>query len=331
MSDAKVPVSFNFDYEKGNPEAIKAVAHETARLIPPGIYYNIPEEIYHAMPLPSAHKLWTFKEQTPMHYWFNYINPNRPENERTPQMKKGSALHCAVLEPKRYLETVKAAPQYDARTKEGKVIRDQLEEQEKSGVMFLRSEEMKSLEGMVAGLKLHPIANEHLFTMPGDNELTLIWFENGIKLRARLDRVVRLLGRLIDVKSAANLKDYKFGDQAADLGYLWQLTIYQRAWYKLTNETLTPYFYAVESDAPHGVKIIKVPEAALDKETHNFLHVLADFKHCVDSNYWPGYPVVEEEVFTRISYFDRLYTSRYTDLAQDSQALAEVPSANIPN
>jgi len=39
---------------------------------------------------------------SPFRFWHLHINPNRPEKRETPEMKFGSALHCAVLEPEKY-------------------------------------------------------------------------------------------------------------------------------------------------------------------------------------------------------------------------------------
>lgn len=39
---------------------------------------------------------------SPLRYWHLHINPERPADEPTPEMKIGSALHCAVLEPEAF-------------------------------------------------------------------------------------------------------------------------------------------------------------------------------------------------------------------------------------
>lgn len=39
-------------------------------------------------------------EISPLRYWYRHLNPDRPPDEETPEMRIGSALHCAVLEPK---------------------------------------------------------------------------------------------------------------------------------------------------------------------------------------------------------------------------------------
>jgi hypothetical protein len=41
---------------------------------------------------------------SPLRMWYRWINPNRAAEEPTPAMKFGSALHCAVLEPKAFLD-----------------------------------------------------------------------------------------------------------------------------------------------------------------------------------------------------------------------------------
>ena len=39
---------------------------------------------------------------SPLRYWFKQVNPAREPEEPTPQMRFGSALHCAVLEPDQF-------------------------------------------------------------------------------------------------------------------------------------------------------------------------------------------------------------------------------------
>lgn len=49
---------------------------------------------------------------SPLRYWYLWLNPNRPTEEETPQMRFGKALHCAVLEPgsfdQRYCREIEA-------------------------------------------------------------------------------------------------------------------------------------------------------------------------------------------------------------------------------
>lgn len=42
-------------------------------------------------------------EISPLRYWHRNINPDRVEDDETPAMRLGTALHCCVLEPKRFI------------------------------------------------------------------------------------------------------------------------------------------------------------------------------------------------------------------------------------
>src|ERR1022692_4378769 len=39
---------------------------------------------------------------SPLRFWHLHVNTNRPEPRTTPEMKFGSALHCAILEPDQF-------------------------------------------------------------------------------------------------------------------------------------------------------------------------------------------------------------------------------------
>jgi hypothetical protein len=39
---------------------------------------------------------------SPYRFWYLHINPNRPERKETAEMRFGTALHCAVLEPAKF-------------------------------------------------------------------------------------------------------------------------------------------------------------------------------------------------------------------------------------
>lgn len=58
---------------------------------------GMPPEEYHALPGLSSSGMKDL-EVSPFRYWHLHLNPNRPEQEETPFMTFGSALHCAVLE-----------------------------------------------------------------------------------------------------------------------------------------------------------------------------------------------------------------------------------------
>lgn len=71
--------------------------------IEPGIYFDLPEADYHA-----AHGLSNSGMKdlavSELRYWHRNLNPNREQDEETPAQRWGKAVHCRLLEPKRFSE-----------------------------------------------------------------------------------------------------------------------------------------------------------------------------------------------------------------------------------
>jgi hypothetical protein len=61
----------------------------------------IPSDEYFAMPGLSNSGMRDLAI-SPLRFWFLHLNPNAPLIEPTPEMKFGTALHCAVLEPQEF-------------------------------------------------------------------------------------------------------------------------------------------------------------------------------------------------------------------------------------
>lgn len=62
---------------------------------------NLSAPEYHALPALSFSGMKDLAI-SPLRYWHLWINPQRPEREETSEMRFGTALHCAVLEPDQF-------------------------------------------------------------------------------------------------------------------------------------------------------------------------------------------------------------------------------------
>jgi hypothetical protein len=76
----------------------------------PGIYYDLSFEQYQAIPAANKSGLDHF-ERSPLHYWAAYLDPEREPEKETPAKRLGSAIHVAILEPKRYEEKYRIKPE----------------------------------------------------------------------------------------------------------------------------------------------------------------------------------------------------------------------------
>jgi ATP-dependent helicase/DNAse subunit B len=79
------------------------------KVIKPGIYINMPIDIYHNDMSLSVSGMKNILN-TPLHYWHNSgFNKNR-ENIETPALKKGKLLHTLLLEPITFKNNYKIKP-----------------------------------------------------------------------------------------------------------------------------------------------------------------------------------------------------------------------------
>lgn len=73
---------------------------------------SIPASEYHAIPALSASGMKDLSVSA-LRFWYLHVNPDRPPREETAEMRFGTALHCAVLEPgefdKRYCRALDAS------------------------------------------------------------------------------------------------------------------------------------------------------------------------------------------------------------------------------
>ena len=64
----------------------------------PGIYFGLPESVYHADPSLSKSGICSLLESPETYWWNSWMNPNRaPEEDRSP-IERGKLWHCRLLE-----------------------------------------------------------------------------------------------------------------------------------------------------------------------------------------------------------------------------------------
>ena len=64
-----------------------------------GIYFNMPEEEYHALPCLSRSGMEDIYIDVEEFWYKSWMNPDRPKQNPTEAMKLGTAIHSAILEP----------------------------------------------------------------------------------------------------------------------------------------------------------------------------------------------------------------------------------------
>ncbi|EJV5334655.1 PD-(D/E)XK nuclease-like domain-containing protein, partial [Salmonella enterica] len=114
--------------------------------IQPGIYYDIPNEAYHAGPGVSKSQLDDIADTPAIYLW----RKNAPvDTEKTKSLDTGTAFHCRVLEPEEFSKRFIIAQEFNRRTSAGKEEEKTfLEECARTGRTVLTAEEGRKIELM---------------------------------------------------------------------------------------------------------------------------------------------------------------------------------------
>jgi hypothetical protein len=176
-------------------------------VIKPGIYFNMPDEVYHADKSISNSGMgklqhtpkWGLTVPTPRNYWYeSNFNPNKEPLDTT-ALKMGRALHYMVLEPEKFHQEFKIKPKVKTTKVAGMIGEGQYEEL-KNAADALRN------SGLIYSLFMN--------VMP---EVAIFWVdeETGVPCRAKIDALG--LNIAADLKGTHNA--YDVGYSIVDCGY----------------------------------------------------------------------------------------------------------------
>ena len=253
----------------------------------PGIY-TIPEDEYHADPIPAgslSHSGARLLLDCPakFDYW-------RHREQHKATFDFGKAAHTLILGAGATLHVIDAE---DWRTKDAKAARD---DARALGHTPLLRHEMDVVEAMAAAIKAHPIAVALL--ADGTPEQSMFWQTNGIWRRARIDWTPANTRRpiLVDYKTTISAEPGAFSRSVASYGYHQQADWYLDGWRTLTGEDAAFVFIAQEKEAPYLVNVFELDAVALDIGRARNLAALDLYRQCTETGVWPGYSDAVEQI-----------------------------------
>lgn len=256
--------------------------------------YDLPADAYHADPCPepslSKSVAMLLLEKTPRHAWLVHprLNPEH-EREHKTAFDIGTVAHDLLLNGEGRFRVVEAD---DWRTKAAKEARD---EAYAEGVTPLLAHQMQSVRSMVRSTRLqldrHAQASEAF--KHGKAEQTLVWQEDGIWCRCRLDWL----------PSRGNLfPDYKTTGDSANPEHWGTRQLFnlggdlQAAWYRrgikaaLGIEEAHFWFVVQETAPPYALSVVAPTPAAIGMADRKVTEALRIWRWCLENDTWPGYP-----------------------------------------
>ncbi|EBG2394982.1 exonuclease VIII [Salmonella enterica subsp. enterica] len=268
--------------------------------IQPGIYYDIPNEAYHAGPGVSKSQLDDIAVCPAFYQW----RKSAPvDTEKTKALDMGTALHCRLLEPDEFKKRFIIAPEFNRRTTAGKEEEKAfLESCENSGKTVMTSEEGRKLELMYGSVMAHPGCRA-LLEAEGKTESSIYWkdTETGELCRIRPDKFLTNSPLILDVKKVADMS--RFARHVEEFRYHVQAAMYCEGWKAYSGETPRFAFLAVSESIDCGKYPVHL--YILEDEHHDigyslFRRDLNTYHECKSSNKWGwGFEVIERPYWAR--------------------------------
>ncbi len=266
-----------------------------------GLFPDVTNDDYHAQPHIGSSGL-KLLSASPLHYWAQYLDPNRVRTPQTPAMKLGSAWHCAVFEPGEFDNRYVAMPDgIDRRTKEGKALWAELLA---SGKEPLSAGDMDRVLAMGRAANAHP-ATQVLFSQPGLAEASLYFTDpaTGVLCKIRPDYMVPPCdlfpnGLIIDGKSCEDASPEGFARQSWNYEMYYQAALYCDGFQSHFKTRARPEFLwlAQEKEPPYATAIYSATADLVNYGRRKVRPLLELFKRCHESGHWPGYPTAVTEL-----------------------------------
>jgi exodeoxyribonuclease VIII len=250
---------------------------------------EISNEDYHAGPGISKSHLDVIAGSSPLHYWYKYLNPKRVLDEPTDDMKLGTAIHSAILEPDLFTSNYVVSPAFNKRTKDGKAMFAQFCE-ENPGKQILLPDDYQTCLAIRDRVHTHPLVSglmtggktEQSFytTDPGTGEL----------IKCRFDFLHDSGAYALDVKSARDASPTEFGRAVAnfryDIAVPWYFDILDLLYGEVPQHWMWICFEKTEPYAI-GVYFAKSEDIARARETahRDFMKIVS----CKQANHWPDW------------------------------------------
>ncbi len=254
---------------------------------------------YHEQPAISHSKLEVFRRR-PALYKKRFID-RTVQQEEGAALALGSALHCAVLEPREYEKRFAVRPEgLDRRTKEGKAQWESFL-WANEGKSILDAEQSRTVENMVAAIAANTTAaalladgepevtwRTTLAALPNPAQCRTDWFNpNGCELSGGRPYVA-------DVKTTESLDAAEFRnfDRAfVGFGYHRQCGFYLPLLQDCGVKCWDFFFIVVEKAEPFGCIVYRPTEDAVACGVDETAHDLAELAQCYKRGIWPNMPL----------------------------------------
>jgi hypothetical protein len=223
------------------------LADPTGAGLAPGMYFNLPEDTYHSDPAISRSNIVDLLD-TPNTYWSNsWMNPKKKRRPSSDPMEYGSAFHYLLFQPHLFEKLYQVVP-IDAWAAEKKKISQE--------DYFAIVESIKVLR---AG------ADSSLFLSGGQPEVTIVFDDDGMRYRVRIDYLTPVM--MTDFKTTWTLNPHHIKKEFDIRGLDVQMALYKRG-----KKRFKEQFFAGQADV-YGTIDAKFFDSFMREEMNEFIFI----------------------------------------------------------
>jgi len=291
-----------------------------------GIYYNIPENTYHADPCEtpslSAGIAKILLTKSPLHAFDAHprLNPAHEEVHKE-QFDIGKTAHSLILGDPRGFEIIKNP---DWRTDEAKKRRADAYAEGKTPIL---KKNWLNVNAMVAASRAQLEGSECAnFFSEGKSEVTIIWQEGDIWCRIRIDRMYGDGLEFFDYKTTAgaatpaNVRPMLFS-----MGYDLTYAFYRRGIKAIMGIENPSYKFIIqETKKPYALSHAGITPGTSDLCDRKIAEAIRIWGECMKANSWPAYP-------KRTIYYDAPPWNEREWLEYEERQAQEVEQSEFSN
>jgi hypothetical protein len=256
----------------------------------PGLYPDVPEDKYHADPVPegslshSGMKL-LLPPNCPADYDWARRHPYRP----TRAMELGTVVHGMIL------GTGQDVAVLDFENRRGNAYKEAETKALKAGQVPMLAKDYAEAKAIADAVKAHDTAGA-LF-QDGDAEVSMFARDEefGIWLRGRTDWLTFIDGQpvIVDLKTAADASDDARAKSAADQSYYIQDPVYRRILAAILHcdpEDIDFVFVVVQTSGRHQVRMHRLHPLDYERGRARARQAMEIYRDCSQTGVWPDHP-----------------------------------------
>lgn len=263
----------------------------------PGIYKNLPNELYHkSIGLSNSQMDYLLPPYCPKMYWYHELS-GKVARKETSAFDIGSAVHTLVFEPDEFKKRFYCVQEVPKKTTTlGKAAYEAML-QKAAGRIILDKAEQDQAYWMAGNVTSHAMWKSVKGSESGCVEDSLAWIdaESGILLRSRPDFYTDEI--IIDLKTTKDSSPYAFQKAVTDYSYHRQGALAIDG-LSILKERAYAYviLFVVDKNPPHFVRCYVLKDNAINQGRYEYKYAAYQYKECLHSGSWSSFPEIIEDL-----------------------------------